>query len=161
MNESLIALWNGRVEREGDDIWLLGDFGFHAPTKEGTTDIGEIWWRLRGKKHLIVGNHDAQNNQVLRLPWETVALLHEVKIDGQRATLCHYPLETWPASWRGSMMLHGHCHGTLRRKIAKRFDVGVDAALGVNGPIPWKELVERAMKETFTVVDGHGKGSEE
>ena len=161
MNEALIALWNGRVEREGDDVWMLGDFGFHAPTKAGTTDLGEIWWRLRGKKHLIVGNHDAKNNQVLRLPWETVALLHEVKIGGQRATLCHYPLETWPASWRGSMMLHGHCHGTLRRKIAKRFDVGVDAAVGVNGPIPWEELVERAAKETFTVVDGHGKGSEE
>ena len=24
MNETLIALWNGRVEKEGDDVWVLG-----------------------------------------------------------------------------------------------------------------------------------------
>jgi calcineurin-like phosphoesterase family protein len=161
MNEALIALWNGRVEKEGDDVWVLGDFGFHAPTKEGTTDLGELWWRLRGKKHLVVGNHDAKNNQVMRLPWESIDYLTEFKLGGQRATLCHYPLETWPASWRGSMMLHGHCHGTLRRKIAKRFDVGVDTTIGQNGPIPWEELVERASKESFDMVDGHGKGSDE
>ena len=130
----------------------------HAPTKEGTTDLGEIFWKLRGKKSLIVGNHDAKNTQVMRLPWERVEMLTEIKRNGQRATLCHYPLETWPASWRGSMMLHGHCHGTLKRKLPKRFDVGVDTELGQNGPIPWGRLVELAAAEQFAPVDGHDKG---
>ena len=161
MNAGLVALWNGQVTRESDDVWVLGDFGFHAPTKEGTTDLGELFWKLRGKKHLIVGNHDIKNQQVMRLPWETVTPLHELKIGGQRATLCHYPLETWPASWRGSMMLHGHCHGSLRRKVAKRFDVGVDTDIGQNGPILWDTLVEMAAKETFVPVDGHGRNSQE
>ena len=154
----LIALWNGQVTRDTDDVWVLGDFGFHAPTKEGTTDLGEIFWKLKGRKHLIVGNHDAKNNQILRLPWEKVEMLYELKRDGQRATLCHYPLETWPASWRGAMMLHGHCHGTLNRKLPKRFDVGVDTELGSNGPILWDRLVELARQETFVAVDGHDKG---
>jgi calcineurin-like phosphoesterase family protein len=157
MNEGLIELWNARVEHENDDVWFLGDFGYHAPTQEYTTDLGVIFWKLRGKKHLIVGNHDVKNTQVMRLPWETVDMLKEIKLNGQRATLCHYPLETWPAAWRGAMMLHGHCHGTLKRKLPKRFDVGVDA-LGNNGPIPWDTLVEWASKETFMAVDGHEKG---
>lgn len=83
MNEGLIALWNSQVTKEGDDVWVIGDFGFHAPTKEGTSDLGEIWWRLRGKKHLIVGNHDVKNTQVMRLPWETISLLHEIKQNSQ------------------------------------------------------------------------------
>jgi calcineurin-like phosphoesterase family protein len=161
MNANLVALWNGQVTRESDDVWLLGDFGFHAPTKEGTEDLGELFWRLRGRKHLVVGNHDAKNPQVLRLPWESVDYLTEFKLGGQRATLCHYPLETWPASWRGSLMLHGHCHGSLRRKVPKRFDVGVDAEIGRSGPVSWERLVETASKEQFVAQDGHGREREE
>ena len=55
-------------------------------------------------------------------------------------------------------MLHGHCHDTLKRKLPKRFDVGVDTMLGQNGPIPWDRLCELAQKERFQAVDGHDKG---
>lgn len=156
MNSLLINLWNSKVEQR-DIVWFLGDFGFHAPNKDGTTDLNDIFWSLNGTKRLIVGNHDLKNNQVLRLPWDQVADLIEVKHQRKRATLCHYPLETWPGAWRGNLMLHGHCHGTLKRKLPKRFDVGVDA-LGATGPIPWEELVETAKREKFVPVDGHDKG---
>jgi calcineurin-like phosphoesterase family protein len=158
MNRGLMAIWNATVRNESDDVWVLGDFGF-TPRREWATtemDLMTIFWGLRGRKNLVVGNHDEKNQQVLRLPWERIERLVELKIGGKRATLCHYPLETWPASWSGSMMLHGHCHGTLKRKVPKRFDVGVDTPLGKEGPILWEELVDLASLETFFPVDGHG-----
>ena len=157
MNSWLIETWNAKVTQERDHVWVLGDFGFNAPTREGTTDLGELFWKLRGVKHLIVGNHDYKNTQVLRLPWESIHDLWEFKQDGLRAVLCHSPLETWAGSWRGNLHFHGHCHGSLQRKIPKRFDVGVDTLLGASGPIPWEELKELGMKEEFVPVDGHGK----
>lgn len=151
MNEDLIARWNAVVLQERDVVYLLGDFAFVHRDAE---DLGEIFWKLRGKKHLIVGNHDEKNPQVLRLPWESIQHLATFKQGGQRAELCHYPLETWRASWRGALMLHGHCHGTLKRKLPKRFDVGCDVE---PFPVSWETLVERAATETFLPVDGHGE----
>ena len=150
MNRELQAKWNSAVLKENDEVWFLGDFGFHGA---GGDDLGEIFWKLRGKKHLVVGNHDEKNPQTLRLPWESVEKLYTFKQGGLRAELCHYPLETWKGSWRGTLMLHGHCHGTLKRKLPKRFDVGVDC---FPTPVSWDKLVALAAKEEFLPVDGHG-----
>jgi calcineurin-like phosphoesterase family protein len=151
MNSELIARWNSAVLRESDEVWLLGDFAFtHAEAE----DLGQIFWRLRGRKHLVVGNHDERNPQVLRLPWEKIEKMHTFKSKGQRAELCHYPLETWKASWRGALMLHGHCHGTLKRKISRRFDVGCDVE---HLPVEWGDILARGLAEGFQPVDGHGE----
>jgi len=151
MNAALVELWNGAVTRESDVVWFLGDFGYHAPAGE---DLGVLFWKLRGKKHLVVGNHDVKNPQVMRLPWERVEHLVELKDHGRRATLCHYPLESWPGSHHGSLMLHGHCHGTLRHVIPHRFDVGVDVR---QQPVEWDRLVEEAAAQVFVPVDHHGE----
>lgn len=151
MNAGIIERWNNVVTRERDEVWVLGDFGFH--TADGQ-DLGEIFWKLRGRKSLVVGNHDEKNPTVLKLPWERIERLHTYKGDaGHRAELCHYPLETWKGSWRGAMMLHGHCHGTLQRQLPKRFDVGIDVE---GAPVSWEDLVERAAAQVFVPVDGHG-----
>lgn len=153
MNEELIAKWNAAVVRESDTVWHLGDFGFSHSQR---TPLAEVFHRLRGKKHLVVGNHDEKNPQVLKLPWERVERLFTLKQGAIRAELCHYPLETWKGSWRGALMLHGHCHGSLKRKIAKRFDMGVDA-LARNGPVLLEDVWEAGLRETFIPVDGHGE----
>lgn len=150
MNESLIAAWNGAVLSERDEVWLLGDFAFKHPAGE---DVGVLFHRLRGRKHLIIGNHDERNPSVLKLPWETVDSLRTFKLMGSRAELCHYPLETWKSAHHGVLMLHGHSHGTLKRALPHRFDVGVDVE---PAPVEWGELVARAAKQTFLPSDHHG-----
>lgn len=157
MNEALTEVWNATVRKESDDVYLLGDFGFHAPTDPETEDLGVIFWRLRGKKHLIVGNHDVKNSQVMRLPWESVELIREAKHEGRRAVLCHYPMESWPGMHRGVAHFHGHCHGTLRRKMPKRFDLGVEC---FPYPVAWEEIHALADKEVFSAVDHHGAGGD-
>ena len=52
MDETLIANWNERVTN-GDTVYILGDLLFRNQTPtESYLD------RLKGKKHLITGNHD-------------------------------------------------------------------------------------------------------
>ena len=52
MDEALIENWNRRVTN-GDTIYIIGDLLFRnsVPTEE-------YLQRLKGKKHLILGNHD-------------------------------------------------------------------------------------------------------
>jgi calcineurin-like phosphoesterase family protein len=149
MNYSLIDRWNGCVGRK-DTVYLLGDFAFPSRTRTPA----DIFSRLNGHKHLVVGNHDEANKEILRLNWESVATLKVVKAEGRRAVLCHYPLESWYGAHRGVLHFHGHCHGNLKRKVPHRFDVGVD--VWPYGPVSWDELDARAAGQTFEASDHHG-----
>lgn len=153
MNEWLIELWNKKVGKR-DRIYLLGDLGFNA-SYEGTTPLEEIFQRLNGVKILVRGNHDEKNKRVLLLPWADEFDLVTVKDNGMRAVCCHYPLETWNHAHDGYLMLHGHSHGSLKRVIPHRFDVGVDAE-GFLGPLTFEELWERGKEQTFKPADHHG-----
>ena len=53
MNEILIANWNRKVHGN-DTVYILGDMFFR------TADPEPILRQLKGKKHLIIGNHDSQ-----------------------------------------------------------------------------------------------------
>lgn len=148
MNEALIERWNEKVS-DRDDIYLLGDFAFRSPG----TDIGAIFCALNGRKHLVIGNHDEQNPAVLRLPWKSQHNLVTLREEGVRAIACHYPLETWKGAHKGYLMLHGHSHGTLKRKIPHRYDVGADAEWW---PVSLQGLAEHAAAQAFDPTDHHG-----
>ncbi len=154
MNEALVERWNATVRRESDIVWVLGDFAFKHPDGD---DIAQIFHRLRGVKHLVIGNHDERNPQVLRLPWERQEKLVTFRDQGRRAELSHYPLETWKGGHYGSLMLHGHCHGSLKRVIPHRFDVGVDVF--PDGPVDFETLWETASRQTYAPQDSHGESS--
>ena len=90
MNETLIRNWNERVSGN-DTVYILGDMFFRAADVEGVLS------RLKGKKHLILGNHDGSwiNKVDLSQYFQSVSNMLEIS-DGQRGmTLCHYPLLTW------------------------------------------------------------------
>ncbi len=149
MNETLIARWRG-VVRPQDTIHILGDFGFRV--KDGQS-LAAIFGALTGHKHLIVGNHDERNPEVMRLGWESVRHLGMVKLDGVKAVVCHYPLETWASAHHGVLHFHGHSHGSLKRKIPHRFDVGADV---YPEPVSWDELRSAAKAQSYDPQDHHG-----
>jgi calcineurin-like phosphoesterase family protein len=144
MNESMISKWNETV-RQCDEIYFLGDFSFEK-------DPTATYLRLHGKKHLIVGNHDENRKGVLELGWASVSHLLTIKENNHRAVCCHYPIESWSQMHYGSLMLHGHSHGNLIRKVPKRFDVGVDV---FERPIDFEELITMASTENFVAQDNH------
>lgn len=150
MNEAIIAEWNAVVTQR-DEVWHLGDFGFSAGA--GGDDLEGIFLRLHGRKHLVIGNHDQRNPKVLKLPWSSQTGVHWFKSENRRAMLCHYPMTTWRDAHRGSLMLHGHSHGTLQSHDPHRFDVGWDVW---GKPVDFDNLWALAESQPFLPQDHHG-----
>ena len=55
MNQTILDNWNNTIKSD-DDVYLLGDIFW----KNDLAD--EILPKLKGQKHLILGNHDRINN---------------------------------------------------------------------------------------------------
>src|SRR5258708_22067332 len=120
MDEALIAAWNERVEPE-DEVWHLGDFALNR----SAVAMAETLARLHGRKHLISGNNDGEATLSLS-GWASVAPYAELVLEDSRIVLCHYPFRSWRDMAKGSLNLHGHCHGKLAA-LPRQIDVGVDA----------------------------------
>lgn len=120
----LIDLWNSQVQ-QNDTVYHLGDFCFSSKTEV----VQNIVNRLNGNKVFIRGNHDDRKvfNQLKAICSHHDYL--EIKINGTKTCLMHYPIEAWNQQARGAYMLHGHSHGNLlTQHQGKRLDVGLDSA---------------------------------
>ncbi|QIJ77510.1 metallophosphoesterase [Methylobacterium sp. NI91] len=113
----LVEAWNATV-KPGDTVYHLGDFAL------GPVEAAEqIFRRLNGRKCLVAGNHDRRNR---KLGWAEVHDgIREISVEGRHVVMCHYPLRAWSRSFRGSLHLYGHTHGTLPG-TTQSSDVGVD-----------------------------------
>lgn len=140
MNETMIARWNDKV-RDEDTVYILGDLFFRAATVEPTLQ------RLKGRKHLVLGNHDHTWTSKVRLAdhFESVQTICEIKIGDKPATLCHYPMLSYPQARRG-YMIYGHIHNNtgddywpLVMRRGRMLNAGVD----VNNfaPVTFDELL--------------------
>jgi calcineurin-like phosphoesterase family protein len=118
MDECMIANWNA-VVRPDDTVIHLGDFAHRAEPAR----LEKLFARLRGRKHLIRGNHDGRETQALA--WESQRDIAFASIDSQNVVLCHYALRTWPKIRKGALMLYGHSHGRLPGNTQSA-DIGVD-----------------------------------
>ena len=141
MNETLIANWNRKVHGN-HTVYILGDMFFRTSNPEA------ILSRLKGKKHLILGNHDSQwIGKVDPENWfESVEHFLEVS-DGQRGlTLCHFPLVTW-AHQKRTYMIHGHIHGNTDMDywpllVARERVLNAGCDINNFEPVTFDELVE-------------------
>ena len=129
MNRTLIRKWNERITPE-DEVYILGDF-----TMKGPDIASSVLYSLKGKKHLIRGNHDsfvdkAGFDQSL---FVSVRDYMELKRYNTHFVLFHYPIAEWHGYGRGAFALHGHQHNHKDYNIRNqkdgllRYDVGVDA----------------------------------
>lgn len=75
----------------------------------------EILKRLKGKKRLIVGNHDGSWMTKLDTSQYFVSIDKFLEVpDGQHTmTMCHYPLLSWNHAMR-TYMIHGHIHNDTK-----------------------------------------------
>ena len=119
MNGVLVERWNATVGSE-DEVWHLGDFSIRQPQAV----VAGLLDRLNGRKHLVSGNNDPPATTE-ELNWASVQPYAEITLDGVFLVLCHYPFRRWRRMDKGSLDLHGHCHGRLRPQ-PRQVDVGVD-----------------------------------
>lgn len=121
----LVSRWNDRVSAD-DVVWCLGDFAYGCSHSRAR----EIFDQLRGRKCLVIGNHEERG---IRLPWAsppvmaaTVHVQDPGMAKAQALYLAHCAHRVWPGMHRGVLHLYGHSHGSLPGTSAS-LDVGVDA----------------------------------
>ena len=156
MNSEQIRKWNEVVTDE-DEVWMLGD-GMMNDNDAGV----ECFKQLKGKIHVIAGNHDTDARiQLYRDLGYDVQFAHRMKYKKKSFILSHYPMLTgngedkcWMATWN----LHGHSHQSENFTDEHRFmyHVGVDSHNGYPVKLDdiieeisahWKNLEMRAQEE--------------
>jgi len=107
-----------------DTLYILGDVSCGKNSLENSI---EFLSQLKCKVCVIKGNHDEELFQHRRkLPFiihfiDSVYL--DIKVEGQKITLCHYPMISWNASHHGSWLLYGHVHNKQIPLNGKMLDV--------------------------------------
>ena len=142
MDETLIRNWNAKVTN-GDTVYILGDLLFR-----NEKPAEEYLKQLKGKKHLIIGNHDRDWVKKCNLKdfFESVNNLHFISDGKRQMTLCHYPMMSWPHMTR-CYMLFGHIHGNTDADywpLIRENDLMLNAGADVNGfaPVTYEEMQE-------------------
>lgn len=131
MDAHLVSVWNSMVGA-ADLVYHLGDFAYRGQPQE------RYLRRLCGTVHLVRGNHDKRPEGA---GFASVQDVLRLVVNGRQFWLSHYPHLSWPGSGRGSIHLHGHCHGKIP-DAGRRFDVGVD--VWGFAPVPLERFVKLA-----------------
>ncbi|BCM87780.1 metallophosphoesterase [Methylobacterium indicum] len=125
MHRVMVARWNETVGPR-DVVYHLGDVGWDQTPAEFLKLIDS----LNGDKHLILGNHDPDFVRNLAgcaaYGFRSIQERLEIRLEGERIVLDHYPMRSWNASYHGSFHFFGHCHNRMP-PIHRSLDVGVDA----------------------------------
>lgn len=123
MSDCLVNNINDTVG-ENDILIHEGDWSFG-----GKSNVKEFRDRINCKNivHLL-GNHCHHIRQNLDLQSLFVKVLdyNEFSLFGFNFIMCHYPIMSWNNMSRKSLMLHGHCHHSLKHNIPNLIDVGID-----------------------------------
>lgn len=106
MEQTLIKNWNERVTKD-DTVYIIGDFCW---------GLEDEWIRildqLNGMKVLIRGNHDLKSPSAnLKKRFRKIVDYEEVKDNGKRIIMCHYPIMFYRASYNPDVWhFCGHTH---------------------------------------------------
>lgn len=118
-DRALVDRWNNRIT-DADDVYVLGDFALGLSARE----LRRVFAELRGRKHLIVGNHDCR--KTIDLPWASPPRdIVRVTLEKTQLFMSHYPCRSWPGMHGGTLHLYGHTHGAIH-DTRHSCDVGVD-----------------------------------
>lgn len=147
MDAAIIERVNERVEKE-DILFILGDFAF----SRDHAYLQHVFHALRGRKVLVLGNHDVDNRGCLKkgiaaLPWDAPPMQAMETKDGPngaRVWLSHYAHRAWPAQHYGSYHFYGHSHGALP-SVGRSRDVGIDVPDMGFGPLSFEDLTEEMV----------------
>lgn len=137
VTEKMILKWNNRITKH-DTVYILGDLAFGTIEEKR-----KLFQRLNGNKILVLGNHDSIPDSC-RCFFNHITQIKNMKFKKSvfpslpkdtEVIMCHFPMYKWEHCNKGSIMLHGHCHGkidtdntTLAENKGIRLDVGLDSS---------------------------------
>lgn len=134
MNATIEKNWNDRVA-DDDEVYILGDLMVGGKTIGNEAGM-DIVRRLRGKKHVIIGNHDTDARIKLYQQEDSIidvqyALMMRYK--GRSIYLSHYPTITSdlehekPKQWIINFFGHTHTKEKFYNGIPFMYNVALDA----------------------------------
>lgn len=142
MDETLIYLWNNRVQND-DHVYIVGDFAY----RNGNPPE---WYlrQLKGHKHLIVGNHDGKllKNKKAMSYFEDVDKIMHITDNDKQICLCHYPIAEWNGMYHNIWHIYGHIHSNKNEayEFMKNKERALNAGCMINNyaPASFNELIE-------------------
>jgi calcineurin-like phosphoesterase family protein len=161
MHQVIEERWNETVN-DNDYVIYLGDLAFAR--REEKVEVEGMLWRLKGKIHFVMGNHDKWE-EIKKLPrLESVQDYLEVRIATMEEnksgalerketlfTCMHYPIFSHNKAHHGSYHVHGHTHGNLHHGEDANYYVNrraIDAGCMLHDyrPISYLDVIEK-LKE--------------
>lgn len=128
MDKTLIDNWNSRIT-DNDDVYILGDFSYKGQ------DPVLYLKQLKGRKHLLIGNHDAKllKNPDCRKYFVEIKDRITVNDNGIQIVCDHFPMVEWNGYYRNVLHFYGHIHNNFENEtnkyisgIKNAYNVGVD-----------------------------------
>lgn len=106
MEETIIRNWNSKVKDE-DIVYVVGDIA-----KDDDSSCIDIFKKLKGHKHLIVGNHDDIILKDIECSnvFESIDFIKLIMDNNRKVCVCHYPLMDWMEFNRQGILVYGHIH---------------------------------------------------
>lgn len=157
MNLAQVQKWNEVIEDE-DDVYALGDLMLGDPSNI------EFIKQLKGKIHIVLGNHDTANREKMYRELSNVVEVAEVgirlKYKKHHFVLTHYPMMTGNLEKESlkqmSLNLYGHTHQTSNfyNDMPFMYHVGVDSHNGY--PVLLDDVIEEMyakVKECVAFLD--------
>ena len=141
MDETIITNWNA-VVCDTDDVYIIGDFCYRSSRSP-------TWYleRLKGRKHLIIGNHDRHllKDEEAMKAFVSADKMTYLKDGKYTVTLCHFPMAEWNQYYRGAWHIHGHIHGETKGcyRFLKDEDRALNAGCMINNymPVTMEQLI--------------------
>lgn len=143
MNLVQVQKWNETVEDE-DDVYALGDLMLGDPGNI------EFIKQLKGRIHIVLGNHDTANREKMYRELPNVVEVAEVgirlKYKKHHFVLTHYPMLTGNLEKESlkqmSLNLYGHTHQLTNfyNDMPFMYHVGVDSHDGI--PVLLDDIIE-------------------
>lgn len=130
-DEALVERWNS-VVRQGDTVWHLGDVYF------GGKDNHYILARLNGRKHLVMGNHDAYPLDCYSKYFTRIFGAASLR----NCILTHVPVHPSQLEFRFKYNIHGHMHSHI---IGDPRYINVSAEQTDLTPVLLDELLENTI----------------
>lgn len=105
MRDTIISNWNERIAKN-DEVYILGDMFWH------NDEAPEILKQLKGRKYLVLGNHDRINSKMKKYFIWCDRKLETIKDGEDKVVLCHFPIAHWEGQDHTPQIIHlyGHTH---------------------------------------------------
>jgi len=107
MHNVIIERWNSKIKKD-DTVYILGDLSFSRQAYD------EIFYKLEGKPHLVLGNHDKFSRfHVDDFLSISSLIFKDIRLhNGKKVPVCfsHAPIHASSIYPRAVINFHGHTH---------------------------------------------------